>query len=370
MPDSKKVQFIICATDQRELEECRFYISKLQLPQGIQIDVTEVFGAESMTEGYNAGMCRSDAKYRIYLHQDTCIIYSRMLYDLLHIFETHSNIGMLGVVGARELPLTEIPHKAWDLGRVDTNTSPFELNYQKEAPKKGYEKAQAVDGLLIATQQDIPWREDLFRKWDFYDISQALEMQRKGYEVVVPFQEQAWCWHDNETSKLADYEGERQIFAEEYQDIKAFETGELYPFSKEQDELLEEFQAETLRMIDWDGIRAVEGLLEQYHGLLGSKEKLLLLENICYIRKIERSAGRKEGGLYGEHLSSDELLCMLREDKFAVKRIEYGYGKEAENFIVRFRRGEISKEAVFGLAVCYVKNRKKVMLDFERLTEM
>ena len=33
----------------------------------------------------------------------------------------------------------------------------------------------AADGLLLATQYDIDWREDLFENWHFYDISQCME---------------------------------------------------------------------------------------------------------------------------------------------------------------------------------------------------
>lgn len=40
----------------------------------------------------------------------------------------------------------------------------------------------AIDGMFMATQYDISWREDLFDGWDFYDISQSCEFTRGGAE--------------------------------------------------------------------------------------------------------------------------------------------------------------------------------------------
>ena len=40
--------------------------------------------------------------------------------------------------------------------------------------KDGGWEVEGVDGLLMATQYDIPWREDLFDGWDFYDLVHPL----------------------------------------------------------------------------------------------------------------------------------------------------------------------------------------------------
>ena len=75
---------------------------------------------------------------------------------------------------------------------------------------------EALDGLLMATQYDVPWREDLFTKWDFYDISQSQEFLRAGYKVVVPNQEEPWCIHDDGFFNLKNYYVSRKIFVDEY----------------------------------------------------------------------------------------------------------------------------------------------------------
>ena len=45
----------------------------------------------------------------------------------------------------------------------------FDYEYPEEA-KHGVIEVEAIDGLLMATQYDIPWREYLFYMWVFYDV--------------------------------------------------------------------------------------------------------------------------------------------------------------------------------------------------------
>ena len=75
---------------------------------------------------------------------------------------------------------------------------------------------EAIDGFLMATQYDIPWREDLFDKWDFYDASQSMEFIRHGYKVVIPKMEEPWCLHDCGYLNMDHYEEEREKYVKEY----------------------------------------------------------------------------------------------------------------------------------------------------------
>ena len=83
-------------------------------------------------------------------------------------------------------------------------------------------KAEAIDGFLMATCVDIPWREDLFDGFDFYDISQSFEFRRHGYDIAVPDQEYAWCVHDDgKILNLLYYNHYRKIFLQNYaEDMK------------------------------------------------------------------------------------------------------------------------------------------------------
>ena len=74
----------------------------------------------------------------------------------------------------------------------------------------------AVDGLLMATQYDVAWREDLFVNFDFYDVSQSFEMRKAGYHIVVPYQKTPWVIHDSSFAKLTYYDEARKICLKEY----------------------------------------------------------------------------------------------------------------------------------------------------------
>jgi len=78
--------------------------------------------------------------------------------------------------------------------------------------------------VLIATQYNLPWREDLFDGWHFYDASQCCEFLRKGYKIHVPIQRdndgnaKPWCLHDTMGASTVDYKKFQSIFLEEYKE--------------------------------------------------------------------------------------------------------------------------------------------------------
>ncbi|MCI6064523.1 glycosyltransferase family protein [bacterium] len=213
--NDKKISFIMCVNnDEYEREQMR-YIKHLIVPKGYEIEILTVWDAASMTQGYNEGMRASDAKYKVYMHQDVFIVNKNFIADMLKVFE-NKEVGMLGMVGAPELPENCI---MWDDERVGKLY--FNMIYQSGESVIGeieglYKEVEAVDGLLMATQYDVLWREDLFQKWDFYDVSQSQEFLRAGYKVVVPNQVQPWCIHDDGFFDLKNYYGARNVFIREY----------------------------------------------------------------------------------------------------------------------------------------------------------
>lgn len=84
--DNHKFAIIICANDDLLLKECRHYIDHLVIPEGYNTELFTVREAASMTRGYNEAMLASDAKYKIYIHQDVFILNRYILEDLLSVF--------------------------------------------------------------------------------------------------------------------------------------------------------------------------------------------------------------------------------------------------------------------------------------------
>lgn len=223
--NEKKICFILCANDSFLAKECAGYIQNLIVPEGYETEIQTVYGAKSMTAGYNEGMRQSDAKYKVYLHQDVLIVHRGFLMELLRIFTEHPMVGMFGVVGNRSLAEDGCPWSdgMWRrIGSVYVDAICRKQRCVFAEAAGDYERALVLDGLLMATQYDLPWREDLFAGWDFYDCSQSLEFWKAGYEVAVPHMEEPWCLHDNDILHLEDYEKWRCVFEQEY---KAFYMG-------------------------------------------------------------------------------------------------------------------------------------------------
>ena len=174
--NSNKFCFISCVNDSRYAKECIYYINHLTIPKGYEVDILTISDAASM-------------------------------------FEDES-IGMAGMVGSPKLPDHAVMWYGDRVGRIYTSnvvSAGISIMGGTETLE-----VEAVDGLLIATQYDIPWREDLFTGWDFYDVSQSFEFRRKGYRVVVPAMADPWCIHDDGFLNLSNYYKERRKFLAEY----------------------------------------------------------------------------------------------------------------------------------------------------------
>ena len=202
MVNEKKIAFIVCVNNEQYFNECVWYINRLIIPENVSIDIIGIREAESMCAAYQAGMVSSDAKYKIYLHQDVMIRNSHFLEDIIKLFDENPRIGMLGMIGGTHMPKTGVSYRAWNVGVVDCRDP--DMSYYLEGAKDMNQEdtiVEAVDGLLIATQYDIQWREDLFTHFDFYDVSQSFEMRKAGYNVLVPYQKIPWVIHDRKGRK-------------------------------------------------------------------------------------------------------------------------------------------------------------------------
>lgn len=230
--------FIICSNNMRYEQECILYISQLEVPENFQIDILTVHEAVSMTSGYNEAMNASDAKYKVYLHQDVLIRNRKLLYDILDIF-SEKNIGMIGMVGTAELSNDGV---MWNGSRCGSFQNIGKLI--KNGTVSGftnitdkYQDVVAVDGLMMITQYDLPWREDLFQGWDFYDIAQSGEFLKAGYRIVAAGQQpQSWVIHDCGTQNMWEYEKYREVFLNNYAGVFHLDLSKirvLQPYTRE-----------------------------------------------------------------------------------------------------------------------------------------
>ena len=214
--NANKICFLSCVNNEELYQQCLLAIHSLAVPAGYEVETLAIKSAVSMTAGYNEAMGRTDAKYKVYLHQDLLIINKHLLQDVLDLF-SDPQIGMIGVAGSRQIPSSGVWWEAGSLyGKVyDSHSGMMSLLAFQEVEEE-YQEVQGIDGLIMITQFDLPWRDDIFTGWHFYDLSQCREFNHSGYKVVVPRQKQPWCIHNCGVVSVRDYHYYRQVFLNEY----------------------------------------------------------------------------------------------------------------------------------------------------------
>lgn len=220
MIDENKVCFIICYNNELLLNECIKYLNRLYIPNGIELDLVTVSEAMSMTSGYNEAMGSTDAKYKVYMHQDVFIVNRYFLFDILSIFKIDNKIGLIGMVGYKDVSASGVmwQEKRYGatplLGSGAYSNSP--INDYRYSSSDGISDVKVVDGLLMVTSTDIEWDEE-FDGWDFYDATQCARFCERGYRVVVPNQRIPWFLHDDgHYLSLWDYNRYRKMYLIKY----------------------------------------------------------------------------------------------------------------------------------------------------------
>lgn len=330
--NSKKIAFIIGSNAEMMYQQCTAFINRLEIPEGYEIDLVCIRGAVSMASAYNEAIGRTDAKYKVYLHQDVYLIYPRFLWDMLKIFESDEDIGLIGVLGGIGLPESGEMLNAWKCGRTMAWNGNRVLSLCMKEPDEnsGFLAVEAVDGMLMITDTDILWREDLFDGWHFYDVSQSYEFRRRGFKVVVPYQRSAWCLHDCGPSSMENYEKYRKVLKREYKDFLGDDPDEyvtpyqpdFYKYAKELLNKLDFLADNTEPDILYDLVDEIYNSTEFFKGL----EKFRLLEEIY---RLEKRAGIRPCFCESEQ-NYQNLYISYRKIKNLLCRLEYGIPEAEE----------------------------------------
>lgn len=355
-----KVEFIICTNSALYYEECLWYIHQLIIPDGYETDIICVAKARSMAEAYNAAMASSDAKYKVYLHQDVFIYHREFIIDILEIFRSNTELGMLGLVGGVCLPQDAKVYNSWNRGctflcRNSGKTGICGSVDQNTTDEKGYSTVEAVDGMLIATQYDIKWREDLNLGWDFYDVSQSLEFRRAGYHLGIPFQKTPWCMHDCGYIHINDDKVRQQIlkeyrdfFSEKYVPLQGVEQ------IKWEGGELSEIQEQIFEIIsDYFSLGAFENIL-QIRDAIGTGtivcDNLQYAINLADIYAAENRDIKDPGSFFYNLQSFEEMKTKYDIIKFIVRHIENETNPAKTGHLYDLiKAGAISKEAVWSI---------------------
>lgn len=317
----EKIAFIICSNNETYLQECLNYLSFLEVPEGMETEVIRVGDAKSMAEGYQSAMRESNAKYKVYLHQDVFILNRQFIRDVRRIFTEHPEYGLLGVIGSSRQIENAVYWDKWDTGMADTCDSWRSVHLCMETTADVTETV-AVDGMLMITQYDVDWRTDLEIGFDFYDISQSEEFKKAGYRIGVPHQESAWCYHDCGYSKLGQYDRAREIFCTAY-------GNEGYCFSPD-----DELRTRRLRGMETEKLLPlIENTLKQ--GEIAKAEAMIaktqaffpyhtgLCMDGIFCEILRKEAGKEKRGFWIDDWK-DGFTEKYTAYKFLLRRLEYG----------------------------------------------
>ena len=357
MINNNQIAFIICTNNLQYYNECVRYIQDLAVPEEYDIDIISIQDASSMTEAYNEAIASSNAKYKVYLHQDTFILNREFMNDILAIFAKDEKIGMIGVIGTRELSIDANCYLGWNVGSVYAcdGFCTFEAKLLQNNQMM-YIPVKAIDGLVMVTQYDVSWRQDLLDGWDFYDVSQSLEMQKNGFKVVVPYQKDTWCYHDCGVSNLKNYNLYRRRMIKEYPEVFSGKIVEM-ELEKERVRQVERIRDIMICLLEKRAYKELNETIEKIRGLDIKDNQIREIINIMDIY----SAEEHNGVIHSEWTNLkkwEDIQSYYNWCRWVLLRIEYG--REDERIVEledSIESGKISREAVYKLIKVTIPDR-------------
>ena len=213
VPDAKKIAVIVARQGEELPQDLLMSIRLLEQPAGFTMELVEVEGKAGMAAAYGQAMDASAAKYKVYLDERVRILDPHLLVLIVRLFGKHADLGVLGVSGTKILPPDGIAfHSTRRIGALRLAEGARTVSWGRVLGEM--ENVLTVDGFLMATQVDLPWREDLFHGAAFFDAAQCLEFRRHGLRTAVVGQEEPLVEFLGE-SFPADEKG-RQAFLAEY----------------------------------------------------------------------------------------------------------------------------------------------------------
>ncbi len=182
------VAFVIYYDEERYLEECIYYIEKLQIPLGVKADIHKIKGKADIQECYREAEAVCHAEYKIFLDQHVLIVHDLFLYDMLSEFMKNSQLDALGILGGEgteDIGCGRV--LLWDEEGL------AEINRQE---KGVLERVNEINHMLIAFRTPsgretegiyafgaIPWQE---RNWCIYDCGNPeLSAEGENYRFMI-----------------------------------------------------------------------------------------------------------------------------------------------------------------------------------------
>lgn len=218
--DEHKICFITAVRDKAKYQESMAYWQRLRVPEGMTVQYIGVSDWPSIGQAYQMAMGKSDAKYKIYIHDNIWLTQTDFLEVLIQMFKEHPEYGIASVAGSTSLPESCHWRDQDPIGCVCDNHQEKMLGYTYQQATQGTAPVMLLHEGLLVTQYDISWHTELYDKGHLYAASQCMELRRHGYGAVVLPQlgpgVQHWCGEGNVAQEYPEV-GKRLV--REYRDV-------------------------------------------------------------------------------------------------------------------------------------------------------
>lgn len=175
------ISYIVASHKKDVLE--RNLLSTLKKDDGDEILVIE--NASSIATAYNIGVRSAKNKIKCFIHHDILVVNTEKLRTSL-IEHCTDEIGIVGVIGSKDASIVPWWDKSQCGNVIDTRLGLINFS-------KGNEECALLDGLLLATSQNVEF-DETYKGFHLYDhdiCRQMLENGLKnfcladGYSLVV-----------------------------------------------------------------------------------------------------------------------------------------------------------------------------------------
>ena len=208
--EEKKIAIVIYVTNTLAMKDCISALQMLRVPAGFTVEIIPL-QSDNKYYAYNFAMKKSNAKYKIYIDDQVILQNENIVSEILKIFKSDETIGMIGCSGAIQLSTNGIcVSSAKRCGKLQTGINGKNITDWRGI-EGNYREVEVIDGYFIATQYDIPFREEF---GNMSDSAQCMEFRRKKYKVVVAYQDRPYVWCKYNAWRITD--DTRQKFLEEY----------------------------------------------------------------------------------------------------------------------------------------------------------
>jgi len=210
LPKEKKIAVLLHKSRERRYEICMESLRNMNWPDGYEAELFVITQDRPYAVQVNEIMTAADAKYKIYINDDLCLVHPQMIEEMLNLFQDDS-IGMIGILGSTSLPVSgsvmDSPYKS---GAVyipsEKDLSELRFNETSEAADVRF-----LLPSLFATQRDVPW-DEAYEKQYYAVLAYCRGMEESGVRIVVPHPQEIWCTYQEKSIAFDANEADRKTY--------------------------------------------------------------------------------------------------------------------------------------------------------------